>query len=125
MGHRAFPSSAAQQGVDLDHRGVAGVDGVDDLGVVDALEVDRRDAEVAVTKLALDHDQRDAFACHLDGVGVSELVRSEAPAYRCAGSGAAQVARAAALAHRAPRVEPVTMQNSGPTGISSRTSSHG
>jgi len=106
MGHPAFPSSAAQQGVDLDHRGVAGVDGVDDLGVVDALEVDRRDAQVAVTKLALDHDQRDAFAC---------------PSRRRGRVGAG----AAALAHRAPRVEPVTMQNSGPTGISSRTSSHG
>jgi len=30
---------------------VAGVDGVDDLGVVDALEVDRGDAEVAVSEL--------------------------------------------------------------------------
>ena len=28
-----------------------------------------------MTELALDHDQRDAFACHLDGVGVSDLVR--------------------------------------------------
>jgi len=49
MGHPAFPSSAAQQGVDLDDRGVAGVDGVDDLGVVDALEVDRRDVAPAPT----------------------------------------------------------------------------
>jgi hypothetical protein len=32
----------------LDHRWAAGVDSVDDLGVVDALEVDRGDAEVAV-----------------------------------------------------------------------------
>jgi hypothetical protein len=32
------------------------VDGVDDLGVVDALEVDGGDAEVAVTQLALDDD---------------------------------------------------------------------
>jgi hypothetical protein len=31
-----------------DHRRTAGVDGVDDLGVVDALEVDRDDAEVGV-----------------------------------------------------------------------------
>jgi hypothetical protein len=30
------------------------VDGVDDLGVVDALEVDPGDAEVAVAELALD-----------------------------------------------------------------------
>src|SRR5215203_1639892 len=27
---------------------------------------------------ALDHDQRHAFACHLDGVGVAQLVRREA-----------------------------------------------
>jgi hypothetical protein len=30
-----------------------------------------------VAELALDDDQRDALACHLDGVGVAELVRSE------------------------------------------------
>jgi hypothetical protein len=34
--------------VDRDHRGAAGVDGVDDLGVVDALKVDRGNAEVGV-----------------------------------------------------------------------------
>jgi hypothetical protein len=32
------------------------VDGVDDLGVVDALKVDRGDAEVYVAELALDND---------------------------------------------------------------------
>jgi hypothetical protein len=36
------------------------MDGDDDLGLLDALEVDRRDAEVAVAELALDDDQRDA-----------------------------------------------------------------
>jgi hypothetical protein len=36
------------------------MDGVDDLGVVDALQVDRRDAEVGVAELALDDDQRHA-----------------------------------------------------------------
>jgi len=36
------------------------VDGVDDLGVIDALQVDRDDAEVAVAELALDDQQRDA-----------------------------------------------------------------
>jgi len=56
-----------------------GVDGVDDLGTVDALQVDRRNAEARVSELALDHDQRDALARHLDGVRVAELVRSEAP----------------------------------------------
>ena len=53
------------------------MDGVDDLGVVDALEIDRGDAEIAVSELALDDDQRDAVVSHLDGVSVSELVRRE------------------------------------------------
>ena len=53
------------------------MDGVDDLGAVDALEVDRRDAEVGMAELALDDDQRDTLARHLDGVGVAELVRRE------------------------------------------------
>jgi hypothetical protein len=56
----------------------AGVDGVDDLGVVDALEVDRGDPEVGVPELALDDDQRHALAGHLDGVRVADLVRREA-----------------------------------------------
>jgi hypothetical protein len=50
---------------------LAGVNGVDDLGAVDALQVDRGDAEVGVSELALDDDQRDALAGHLDGVGVA------------------------------------------------------
>jgi hypothetical protein len=53
------------------------VDGLDDLGVVDALQIDRGDAEVAVADLALDDDQRYAFARELDGVRVAELVRRE------------------------------------------------
>jgi hypothetical protein len=44
------------------HWRAAGVDGVDDLGAVDALQVDRGDAEVGVSELALDDDQRDALA---------------------------------------------------------------
>src|SRR5215207_1593834 len=49
-----------------------------DLGVVDALEVDRGDAEVGVTELALDDDDRHALARHLDGVRVAQLVWREA-----------------------------------------------
>jgi hypothetical protein len=60
--------------VDWDHRLSASMDDLDDLGVVDALQVDGRDAEVAVAELALDDDKRHAFACELDGVGVTELV---------------------------------------------------
>jgi hypothetical protein len=75
------------------------VDGFDGLGVVDALRVDRGDAEVAVAELALDDDQRHAFAGQLDGVRVSELVRLEVPPDTGREGGPAQVRWAAALAH--------------------------
>jgi hypothetical protein len=52
----------------------------DDLGVVDTLAMDRGDTEVAVADLALDDDQRNAFAKHLHGVSVPELMRREAAA---------------------------------------------
>src|SRR4051794_21797084 len=58
--------SETERGAHWDHWRAAGVDGVDDLGVVDALEVDRGDAEVAVAELALDDDERHAFVSHLD-----------------------------------------------------------
>jgi hypothetical protein len=67
------------------------VDGVEDLGVVDALQVDGGDAKVAVAELASDDDQRDAFAGHLDSVRVAELRWREAPAHT--GRGGAGVAR--------------------------------
>jgi len=67
------------------------VDGVDDLGAVDALEVDRGDAEVGVSELALDDDQRDALARHLDRVRVAELVRREAPPDASTRRGVAQL----------------------------------
>jgi len=50
------------------------VDCVDDLAAVDALKVDARDAEVGVSELSLDHDERDALVRHLDRVGVPQLV---------------------------------------------------
>jgi len=53
------------------------VDGGDDFAAVDALEVGAGDAEVGVTELPLDHDERDAFMRHLDGVSVAKLVRRE------------------------------------------------
>src|SRR5215207_897208 len=67
-----------------------GVDGVDDLGVVDALQVDRGDPEVGVAELALDDDQRHAFAGHLDGMRVAELVRRKAPTHPGLAGDAAQ-----------------------------------
>jgi hypothetical protein len=59
---------------------------IDDLGVIDPLELDAGDAEVAVAQLALDDDERHAFACQLDRVSVPQLVRSEPSANaRCDG----------------------------------------
>jgi hypothetical protein len=54
------------------------VDGVDDLAAVDPFEVNAGDAEVRVSKLALDDDEWHALAGHLNRVGVSKLVRCEA-----------------------------------------------
>jgi hypothetical protein len=55
------------------------VDGGDDFAAVDALQVDAGDAKVGVPELALDHNERDALVCHLDRVGVSQLVWREPP----------------------------------------------
>jgi hypothetical protein len=52
--------------------------GADDFAAVDALEVDARDAEVGVSELALNDDERGAFVRHLDSVSVPELVGREA-----------------------------------------------
>src|SRR4051812_5064669 len=64
-----------------DHGRGAGIDCVDDLAVVDALEIDACDGQVVVAELALDDHQGNAFACHLDGVGVTQLVRREAASH--------------------------------------------
>jgi hypothetical protein len=68
------------------------VDGVDDLRVVDALQVDRGDSEVGVSELALDHDDRDALASHLHGVSMAQLVWREAASDRCFSCRAPQLA---------------------------------
>jgi hypothetical protein len=57
------------------------VDGVDDLGVVDALQVDGGDSEVGVSELTLDDDERHTLSGHLNGVGVTQLVWCEAAAH--------------------------------------------
>ena len=57
------------------------MDGADDLAAVDALEVDARDAEVGVSELALDDNERDALVCHLDRVSVPELMGREATSH--------------------------------------------
>jgi hypothetical protein len=55
------------------------------------MEVDRRDAEVAVPELALDDHEGHTFASHLDGVGVPELMWSEPSADTCSDGGAPQL----------------------------------
>jgi hypothetical protein len=64
------------------------VDGFDDLGVIDLLQGDRRDAEVAVAKLTLDDDERHALVGHLNSVRMAKLMRSEHPAHSSGGRGA-------------------------------------
>ena len=49
----------------------------DHLCAVDALQIDGRDAEIAVPELALDHDQWHALTRQLDGMCVPKLVRCE------------------------------------------------
>src|SRR5947208_1196730 len=93
---------------DWDHRSAAGVDGVDDLAVVDPVEVDRGDAEVAVAELALDDDERHTFASHFDGVGVPQLMRGEPSADTCCDGGAPQFGASAGggpLATTGPAIE--------------------
>jgi hypothetical protein len=65
------------------------VDGVDDLGTVDSLEVNARDAEVGVPELPLDDDERDAFVGHLDRVCVPQLMRRESATNTGRGRGVA------------------------------------
>ena len=57
------------------------MDGADDLAAVYALQVDARDAEVRVSELPLDHDQRHTFVRHLDRMGVSQSVGRKPPSH--------------------------------------------
>src|SRR5205807_8608614 len=72
-----------ETGAGGDRRRRASVDGADDLAAVYALQLDARDAEVRVSELPLDHDQRDTFVRHLNRVGVSQLVWREPPSHAC------------------------------------------
>lgn len=55
------------------------MDGVDDLSVVDPTQIHRGDAEIGMPQLALDDQQRDPLARHLNRVSVAQLMRCEAP----------------------------------------------
>lgn len=55
------------------------MDGVDDLGVIDPPQIGRGDPKVCVSELALYDHYGNAFARHLDGVRVAELMWGEPP----------------------------------------------
>src|SRR4051812_44149318 len=63
----ALAWSTAAHDVDGDHWRPPSVHRLDDLGVVDSLQVHRRDPEVAVAELPLDHHERYAFVGEFDG----------------------------------------------------------
>jgi hypothetical protein len=87
----AWAGLDAESGAGGDHRCLAGVDGGDDLGAVDPLEIDGGDAEVGVPQLALNDVERYALVGQLDGVGVAELVGSEAAPHTGLGGDAPQL----------------------------------
>src|SRR5437016_3971174 len=82
----------------MDHR--------DDLAAVDALQVDRRDAEVGMAELTLDDVERYALPRHLDGVRMAKLVRSEAATNTGASAQPAEVRTDCALRPRPPDRRP-------------------
>jgi hypothetical protein len=92
------------------------VDGVDDLAVVDALQVDGGDAEVGVAELALDDVERDAFAA----ISTAWAWRSWCGAKRrrtpAVTASCRSVARTAAADQGRPAVGPLMTQSSAPMG---------
>jgi hypothetical protein len=82
MSNPPLVSGQASRG--RDHRCSSGVNGLDDLGVVDALEAHGRDPEVAVAELPLDDHERDAFVSKFDRVRMSQLMRGKAAAHALA-----------------------------------------
>ncbi|MEA2130972.1 MAG: hypothetical protein QOJ85_3863 [Solirubrobacteraceae bacterium] len=83
-----------------DHRSSARVHGVDDLGVVDAFQVHRRDPEVRVAQLSLDDVQRHALSGHLDRVRVTQPMRCEAPPHTGTCRGTSQLLASVARGQR-------------------------
>jgi hypothetical protein len=71
-------------------------------------------AEIAVPELALDDDQRHAFARHLDRVSVAQLMGAKRRRTPAAAAVRRSSARAAAGDQCRPRVAPLETQRSGP-----------
>jgi hypothetical protein len=98
---------------------------LDDLGAIDALQVDRGDTEVAVPQLALDNDQRHPLTSHLHCVRVTQLVGSKAPANSRFDRGPSQLgARSTGGPRAAPRAS-VDDAEQRTMGNLTRASSHG
>jgi hypothetical protein len=70
------------------------MDGVDDLRAVNSLQIHRGDAEVGMSQLALDDDQRDLLVGQLDSVRMAQLMRRKStPDARRGGSSSQLAAR--------------------------------
>ena len=106
------------------HRRPAGVDGVDDLARIDPLQVGAGGPEVGMPELSLDYVDWHPLPGKLDRVRMPQLVRREPAANTRLGGEAFAVPPGTAVAgHARPRVGPSMMQNSGPTGSRTRSSS--
>src|SRR4051794_907827 len=119
------PAGKREADAGRDHWCSPRVDGLDDLVGVDALQVDRGDAEVAVAEFALDDVERHAFVSEFDAVGVAELVRGKAPAYTGTGGESAQHRASRRGLPGAPAGGAVDDAEQGPTGMVRRTVSQG
>lgn len=117
------PRSQTSRG--RDHRGGSRVDGVDDLRAADALQVDRCDAEIRVSELALDDDQRHALMRHLHSVRVTELMRRETSPHPALAAVRPSCLGAEDDSQCRPEVAPRITHSSAPTGSRRRRSIHG
>jgi hypothetical protein len=122
---RPVLSPHLETGAGGDRRRRTSVDRADDLAAVYALQVDARNAEVRVSGLPLDHDDRDTFVRHLDCVSVSQLVWCEPRFHSCGRGGMMQLLRAADAPQRRPAVGPWITHSSAPIGSSRLISSQG
>src|SRR5947209_19430141 len=98
------------------------MDRLDDLGAVDALEVDAGDPQIAMPELPLDDHQRDALVGELDSVGMPQLMRRKAPTDARRFRRSTQLLTRAEASQRLPAVGPWMTQNSAPTGRVARIS---
>ena len=101
------------------------MDGVDDLGAINPLQVDAGDPEVAMPQLPLDNDKRDPLVRHFDSMSVAELMRRKAPSHARGRGGTLQLLSGGGGSQCRPAVGPWITHRSAPTGSWARISSHG